>query len=226
MGRRPKQGGQTDGSRGGASPRERILSAGERLFAEHGYAAVGVRAITAAAEVNLGALHYYFGSKESLIEAIFERRVRPIADERLRLLAQCREADGAPLLEQIIESFLRPGLTSGADTAEERLAYQKLRARFPAESEALANRILRNAFNESSSKYIDALVHALPKLSRAEVYWRFHFLLGVNLFTVTNGNRIRELSAGLCDPHDIEQALRHMIPFLAAGFRSPSVPEK
>src|SRR5688500_10555299 len=100
----------------GLAPRDRLLVAAEWLFAEHGWAAVSIRTITAAANVNLASLHYHFGSKENLLEEIFTARARPIAEERLRLLEQCAEAPARPpLLEQILDAFLRPALTLGIE---------------------------------------------------------------------------------------------------------------
>ena len=55
--------------------KERILDAAERLFADEGFAATSLRQITAEAGVNLAAVNYHFGSKESLLTAVFERRV-------------------------------------------------------------------------------------------------------------------------------------------------------
>ena len=52
--------------------RAKILAAAEALFAEHGFAGVGVRQIAAAAGVNGAMIHYYFGNKESLYHAIIE----------------------------------------------------------------------------------------------------------------------------------------------------------
>jgi len=52
--------------------RAKILAAAEALFAEHGFAGVGVRQIAAAAGVNGAMIHYYFGNKESLYRAIIE----------------------------------------------------------------------------------------------------------------------------------------------------------
>jgi AcrR family transcriptional regulator len=52
--------------------RAKILAAAEQLFAEHGFAGVGVRQIAAAAGVNGAMIHYYFGNKESLYSAIIE----------------------------------------------------------------------------------------------------------------------------------------------------------
>ena len=52
--------------------RAKILAAAETLFAQHGFAGVGVRQIAAAAGVNGAMIHYYFGNKENLYLAIIE----------------------------------------------------------------------------------------------------------------------------------------------------------
>ena len=57
--------------------KERILDAAEQLFGEHGPSDTSLRAITAAAGVNLAAVNYHFGSKEKLIEAVLSRRLEP-----------------------------------------------------------------------------------------------------------------------------------------------------
>lgn len=50
--------------------RELLLETATELFAEHGYDAVSTRMIAEKAKVNLGGIHYHFGSKEALyIEA-------------------------------------------------------------------------------------------------------------------------------------------------------------
>ena len=213
------------------SPRERIMAAAEQLFARHGMASVSIRAITGAARVNLASLNYHFGSKEQLLAEIFERRARPIAEARVQALSGCVEAPGRPpLLEQLLEAFLRPSFALGKEGGDgEGAIFVKLRARVATEPEGVARRILSRAFNDSSRLYIDALAQALPHLPREEVLWRFHFLLGAMVYTMADVGRIQSLSAGAgggdgrCDPGESEEALRHMIPFLAAGFRSPPI---
>ena len=61
-------------------PRERLIEAARQLFASAGYDATSVRDITSRAHANLGAVTYYFGSKEALYHAVIERFATPVAD--------------------------------------------------------------------------------------------------------------------------------------------------
>jgi AcrR family transcriptional regulator len=205
------------------SVRERILTVAERMFAEHGMEGVGLRAITAAARVNLASIAYHFGSKDGLLEALFAQRAAPIAQERLRLLALCFEQSKTPTLEQILDAFLRPALTLGVQPQFGGPAFVKLRARLGTEPEKTSRKILAKAFDESSRKFIDAVAQALPQQPHAEIEWRYHFMLGTMFYTMANSGRIQSLTDGRCDPGDVKRALHHMIPFLAAGFRSAPV---
>jgi AcrR family transcriptional regulator len=205
------------------SVRERILDVAERLFAEYGINGVGLRAITTEAKVNLASIAYHFGSKEGLLEAIFAQRAAPIAEERLRLLAACYEGGKKPTLEELLEAFLRPALVLGMQPQFGGPAFAKLRARLAAAPEALSRKILSKAFDFSSRKYIDAIAQTLDGLPRADVEWRFHFMLGAMYYTMANSGRMQTLTGGRIDPGNVKRALRHMIPFLAAGFRSAPV---
>lgn len=197
--------------------RQRLIDAGERLFAEHGWQSVGIRTIAADAQVSLAALNYHFGEKESLLAEIFASRARPIAAARIALLGQI-EAGGNATLERVIEAFLRPSLTAGSEFGGR--VFVRLRARLAAEPEALCRRILADAFDDSSKRYIAALQALLPDLGAATLFWRFHFLLGTMVYTMADAGRIQSMTSGQCDPGDAEAALRHLVPFLAAGFRA------
>jgi AcrR family transcriptional regulator len=205
------------------SVRERILEVAERMFAEHGMSGVGLRAITTEAEVNLASIAYHFGSKDGLLEALFAQRAAPIAQERLRLLAECLEGNAKPKLEDILDAFLRPALTLGVQPQFGGPAFVKLRARLATEPESTTRKILSKAFDQSSRKFIDALITALPQIPRAEIEWRFHFMLGAMFYTMADSGRIQALTNGRVDPGNVKRALHHMIPYLAAGFRSAPV---
>ncbi len=52
--------------------RAKILAAAERLFAERGLTGVAVRELAAKAGVNGAMIHYYFGNKDGLYDAVIE----------------------------------------------------------------------------------------------------------------------------------------------------------
>lgn len=59
--------------------RERLLDVAERLFAEHGIEKVSVREIVReSGQRNVSAAQYHFGSRDALIAALVERRIRVI----------------------------------------------------------------------------------------------------------------------------------------------------
>ena len=57
-----------------------ILSAALYLFATRGYDATSTDAIAAAVNCSHGLIYHYYPTKESLIQAVFEKEVQPIAD--------------------------------------------------------------------------------------------------------------------------------------------------
>ena len=69
-----------------SATKEKILDTAERLFAEQGIGATSLRQIIGVAGVNLAAVHYHFGSKEALLEAVFARRIERVNRERLEML--------------------------------------------------------------------------------------------------------------------------------------------
>jgi AcrR family transcriptional regulator len=53
--------------------REALIAAARSLFAERGFAAVGIEEIVRAARMTRGALYHHFDSKEDLFRAVYER---------------------------------------------------------------------------------------------------------------------------------------------------------
>lgn len=200
----------------GALTRERILDAAKDMFAEHGVEGVSLRELTLKAGVNLAAVHYHFGSKEGVLAELFARSSKSIVKWRLDLLEKVRRyPDGRPYLEDVLEAFLRPSLQSGR---RQNASFVQLRARLALERDEAIRRILSQAFDESSRKFLDAIQEALPGLPREELYWRFHFLIGSMFYTMADSGRIQALSNGECDPSDTEQALRRLIAVFADVF--------
>jgi AcrR family transcriptional regulator len=89
----------------GSRRQENLVRAAERLFAEHGLGGVSLRQVSAAAgNGNNSAVHYHFGSKESLIQAIFEYRLPALNERRQELLDERDPHD----LRGWVECFVLP----------------------------------------------------------------------------------------------------------------------
>jgi AcrR family transcriptional regulator/transposase len=214
---------------------ERIVEVAERMFAESGYRGVSLRAVMRECNVHAAAVHYHFGSKEALLEEIFARRAGALNAERLRLLNTLLESQrgAAPspgLLEDILDAFLRPSFGwpdashTDADIAargEEVRRFTRLRSVLAHEEAALSQRLIERHFNETSKRFVAALRGVLPQLSESALFWRFHFLLGAQFYTLSNPGRVESLSGRPFDPSSLQQALDEMIAFIAAGFRAP-----
>ncbi len=206
----------------GEATRTRILDSAEYLFSEHGINGASLRMIVAHAGVNTAAVHYYFGSKKGLLEAVFARRIIPIAEDRLKLLAECREGEGRPpLLQQIISAFLEPGMRGSHGGA----TFARLRARMAADASDETRALMERYFDQSSARFLAALAAALPHLPPRDLHWRFHFMLGTMVYTMANPGRIQALTGDACDPSDMDASLAYLVPFLAQGFQADAIPD-
>ena len=203
----------------GAATRDKLIDAAETLFAERGYHAVSVRMIAWEAGVNWSLLGYHFQGKEGLLQEIYRRHCRAMNGERMRLLAEAQARANPPKLEEVIEAFVRPALTVTHDPSGQ-TSFGRLRAILAAEDLTLLEHLVAENFDFSSSAFVKALASCLPKLSRDEILWRFHFMLGTIYYSASGPNRIKSFSQGRCNPLDVEANLKHLKPFLAAAFRS------
>ena len=98
--------------------RARLMAAAERLFGERGLHGVTLKEINAAAgQRNESALHYHFGSKKRLVEAILDARVGAIDKRRAERIEALVAAGGAGDLPAILRATFEP-LTSLLDTGE------------------------------------------------------------------------------------------------------------
>ncbi|HEX3790633.1 MAG TPA: helix-turn-helix domain-containing protein [Pseudonocardiaceae bacterium] len=83
-----------------------LLDTAERLFAEHGFAAVSVRQVLdAARQANKSAVAYHFGTKTDLILAISRAHAEPMERRRQQLL---RDAEGSARLRDHVGCLVRP----------------------------------------------------------------------------------------------------------------------
>lgn len=202
--------------------KERILDAAERLLARKGMSGASLRAITAEAEVNLAAVNYHFRSKDSLIRAVIRRRIGPVNQRRLELLAAAEAAAGdAPVPpEEISRAFLEPVVAFGDPPAGRFLASALIGRLYHESTPELLHHFTAE-LRTVAERFTAAYKRALPHLQPDEVFWRFHFMVGGMAHTLAGAHVLESLSGGTCDAADLEAGIRRLTAFVSAGFAAP-----
>ena len=204
----------------GRNTRERILEVATRLLDAHGVEGFSLRQVTQHAKVNVAAVNYHFGSKDGLLLEVLAARQPEVARRRLELLERCAAGPGRPpLLEQILEAYLRPALEMNLSGDDRHLA--PLAARLSFESGDFARRLYRDWFQQADQKFLAALHAALPGLPERDLAWRFHLTIGGLVFVNGNPGRLRAVSRGAADGANVDEALSELVAFAAAGLRAP-----
>ena len=204
------------------STKDRILNAAETLFALNGASGASLRAITRRAKVNLAAVHYHFGSKDRLLEAVLARRLLPLNAERIRCLEAYQKEAGRKKvrLENVIEAMVGPALRLSRDENKGGRIFMRLLGRLVLEPDARVQRLLTGQFETVLKKFKPALTAALPHLEHKVFFWRLHFLVGSMAHTMADSERIQLISGGVCDPDDTEGTIECLVTFLCGGLRA------
>lgn len=210
--------------------RLRILDAAESLFMEHGFEATTLRQITGAAEVNLAAVNYHFGSKEALIREVFRRRLTWLNQQRLKELERLEaEAGGAPLKpSRILEVFFGVALKMAADTEGGGRTFMRLLGRTYTKPSEFVRGFLAEEYAAVIARFKAALIKALPGVPREEILWRFHFMLGAMSYAISGVDALHIVAEGALDDGDAEALYARLMSFMLGGLRAPlpAIPAK
>jgi len=207
--------------------RERILDAAERLFMAHGYEGTSMRQITGEAGVNLAAVNYHFGSKESLMQEVFRRRLDWLNEERMRVLDEAEAvADGKPLKPSfIVDGFFGTLLRMADDEVHGGKTFLRLLGRTLTDPSEFIRTFLADEYNHVVERYKVALFKALPDVPKAEIVWRFHFMLGATSYAIAGTDALRVITDWQIEESDLtdrqDRLLPRLMSFLLGGLRAP-----
>ena len=207
-----------------ADTKTRILDAAEELFTRHGFEATSLRSLTAAAGVDLAAVNYHFGSKEVLFQAVLTRRLDPMNQERIELLeALEREAGAKPAsCEKVLFAMLIPALRLARDEKRGGKNFLRVLGRAYADPAPFIRDFLHAQYAEMIARYKEAFMRALPHLSRQELTWRLHFVMGALSYTLAGTDALK-LFAQVTHADNDELLLQRLAPFLVAGLKAPAL---
>lgn len=160
--------------------RDVILNAAEKLFSERGFEGTSSRDIIKAAGVNLGAINYYFGTKERLGVEVYARCLARVNSERMARLDALEEAAGGKKLrlDQLAEAFIRPAMADEKEQVRYSEDLMRLTCRCFQEPNPELKKFMEAQFAEVARRFHSAILKAVPDLSASELFWRMNFLVG------------------------------------------------
>jgi AcrR family transcriptional regulator len=191
--------------------RSAILLAAERLYADRGFADVTLRDIVAAAEVNLAAVNYHFGSKDELIAELFVTRSLATNRERLNELKAAEAAGGGRAgVDAILRALVGPTLRGCLGPNNERSTAARFMIRASIESVPPIRRI-KNREIDHLRKFAAAMRRSLPGRDQVDLYWGLHFALAMAHQTIRDSERLLKLSEGTCDLNDVDAIIERVV---------------
>ncbi|MDX9873796.1 MAG: TetR/AcrR family transcriptional regulator [Spongiibacteraceae bacterium] len=195
----------------------KFLNAAEQLYIKHGYNGTTIRAIAARAEVNLGTLHHYWGSKEAVFTELFERRFRPLQEAHLRRLREIDEASrkGKPVdVREVVRALIEPTFFLHTTPRKAQMFHQ-LYGRVLSDPAPEMVRVMNDIFAEPVELFIKLLQQALPDVSPAEFRVRLNCVMGAYLFQEAFQDRIERFVPSV-EAEEADKA-GWIIDFLVAG---------
>lgn len=201
---------------------ERILDVAELLFAEKGFAETSLRLITGKAAVNLAAVNYHFGSKKALIQAVFSRFLGPFCASLERELDRRQQRNQAkPSLEELLEMLVEQALAVKPRSGNDLSIFMRLLGLAFSQSQGHLRRYMEETYGKVFRRYMLLVNETAPNLPPIELYWRVHFMLGAAAFSMSGIKALQAIAENDFGVNtSIEQVMRMMVPFLAAGMRA------
>ena len=173
-----------------------FLDAAEIMFGEYGYGGTSMRAVAEQANANLGAINYYFGSKEVLMKKVLERSMQAANLERLEKLRRYKRDS-------------------------EREAPDKMVLRVINDPAPQVQKIFRQFFSESSALFIELSRKCNPSLTMEESYWRLSCVMGALVQMLVGRADLSLISGGEFSFTDEDMGLELVIRNLYRLYMAP-----
>ena len=200
--------------------RKTILDTAERLLAEEGMA-VSLRRIMSEARVNIAAIHYHFGDRQALIDALVDRRLGTVNGARLKRLAEARQRSDPARLEDIVQAFMGPSVEASLSADSGWQHFSRFLVWLVNDPQTTSRTLLKNVYGELHPRFQAAFRNRLPHLSATDFHWRYHSMIAVMAAAVHNRDRLIRLSAGDCGSEGFSATMAALTPIAIAIWTAP-----
>jgi AcrR family transcriptional regulator len=190
----------------------RLLEATERLIAEKGFDAVSVRDITGLAKANVAAVNYHFGSREGLLGALLEQRMKPIFVERGERLEALGETAS---MRQLLEAWVQPLLQALPRNGMDEVTHARILGRCLEATQAGLHEEISTRGKRVDATMLRTLENLLGAREQESLAWRFHFAQGALIHALIHGAAVQA-------EYRLSRVLDHWVVAMVSQFAGAS----
>lgn len=197
--------------------RKALLLTAERLYARLGIDGVSLREINREAQQkNRSAVHYHFGSREAVIEGIFEMRAAQINRRRRELLAELRARNATVTVRELIDGIIRPQVEVWKQEIDP-YHYNRFLAQAVLSGHDELRVMWRKYFGRVLQDYWKNIRELLPVLPDAVLRQRLAVSTDFAIYGLANLERVVESSRATNAPFSFDRAIENLIDMLTAS---------
>lgn len=180
------------------STTKKILEVSEKLFVEQGYSNTSLRNITAKANVNLAAVNYHFGDKNTLVRAILDSyliKLMPEVDSELRKLNR----SGDYTVEEVLYAIRTPLINLNNIKPDGMSRFLLLIANGYGDIQGHLRWFIVNHYGKTLDLFSSSIRKASPDTSEEDLFWKLHFSLGAFVFASVSSKALSEIASSSFD---------------------------
>jgi AcrR family transcriptional regulator len=210
---------------------DRILDAAEVEFAAHGFVETSLRTITTKAKVNLAAVNYHFGSKKGLIQAVTDRFLDPLTQNLQAQLSAYeksanKSADDEKELRVLLGILARSCQQVAQQNHHSLAVFARLINTAYSQSQGHLRKHLIYQYGATFMYFMTLLRNHMPEMTNEQFFWRFHYLLGVLVFSLSSSEALLAIcEREYASSRSLDQIMADIIPVMASAAQAPLLGE-
>jgi len=201
-----------------------IMLAAERLFAEQSYEAVSTRQISrSAGQKNHSALQYHFGSKQDLLAALLDYRIKPINTLREQRLDSLLKRARAATVQDFITVFVEP-LSEQLRNHTEETAYLSLLAQLYSYRQGRDLLSQHVEVSRSLHAISEQIIHRLDGCPLPTIHIRLQLMGRQTILAIAEWDDLRRASGKKMSEQTLQWRTQQLICYLTGGLTAPWKP--
>ena len=190
--------------------RERLLNIAEHLFAENGIDSVSIRSINMAAQLSPGILHYHFGNKDTLLEAIVTRRIDEIVGYYQTMISSLSHHT-PPSSRDVADILIMPLANFVSNNKQSGLSYLRLIAKLHGNKSETLSTLSKRHKDQLLNPIQQLLIKSCQHLSTEQLSLRISFASNAIVQSVCNWP---------IDKEELDLQATQLATFIAAGLNA------